>query len=113
MTHTSVVLLIVVLSLVDLGRASYLMDTETGDRREAGADQQQVDALVEYLIKRIQREQEFPSYSGSLVLKISFLLVFSIVVFQERLRLIPKSGDRKRASPFNNNYADAVFRGLG
>lgn len=74
MTHTTVVLLIVVLSLVDLGRASYLVDTETGDRREAGADQQQVDALVEYLMKRIQREQEFPSYSGSLVLKIKFPL---------------------------------------
>ena len=68
MTQTSVVLLIVVLSLVEVGRASYLLDTETEGRRETGADQQQLDALVEYLVNRIQREQEHPTFSGSLVM---------------------------------------------
>merc|ERR1711997_890056 len=85
--------LTVLLTLLHTSRGSFLGDNGLGERREAEGEKQ-LDILVDYLIKRIQSEREHPSYSGALE------------------RLIPKARvDKKRG--FNNNYADAVFRGLG
>merc|ERR1711874_279804 len=85
--------LAILLTLLHTSRGSYLSDSDLGERREAEGEKQ-MDILVDYLIKRIQSEQEHPSYSGALE------------------RLIPKNRPEKKRG-FNNNYADAVFRGLG
>ena len=58
--------LAVLLTVLNTTRGSLLGDNDLGQRREA-ADEKPLDILVDYLIKRIQSEQERPSYSGSLV----------------------------------------------
>merc|ERR1712241_989727 len=85
--------LTVLLTLLNTTRGSFMGEKDLGERREAEAGKQ-LDVLVDYLIRRIQSEQEHPSYSRALE------------------RLIPKTRIEKRPG-FNNNYADAVFRGLG
>ena len=108
--------LTVLLTLLHTSRGSFLADNDLGERRQAEAEgDKQLDILVDYLIKRIQSEQEHPSYSRTLVdILISYQTSNFIltVTFNSQERLIPKTKAEKRRS-FNNNYADAVFRGLG
>ena len=108
--------LTVLLTLLHTSRGSFLADNDLGERRQAEAEgDKQLDILVDYLIKRIQSEQEHPSYSRTLVdILISYQTSNFIltVTFNSQERLIPKTKTEKRRS-FNNNYADAVFRGLG
>ena len=108
--------LTVLLTLLHTSRCSFLADNDLGERRQAEAEgDKQLDILVDYLIKRIQSEQEHPSYSRTLVdILISYQTSNFIltVTFNSQERLIPKTKAEKRRS-FNNNYADAVFRGLG
>ena len=59
--------LTVLLTLLHTSRGSFLADkNDLGERREAEREAE-LDVLVDYLIKRIQSEQEHPSYSGALV----------------------------------------------
>ena len=108
--------LTVLLTLLHTSRGSFLADNDLGERRQAEAEgDKQLDILVDYLIKRIQSEKEHPSYSRTLVdILISYQTSNFIltVTFNSQERLIPKTNAEKRRS-FNNNYADAVFRGLG
>merc|ERR1712156_628846 len=76
--------LTVLLTLLNTSRGSFLGENDLGERKEVEVEKP-LDILVDYLIKRIQSEQERRSYSGSLE------------------RLIPKARSEKRRG-FNNNY---------
>ena len=63
--------LTVLLTLLSTSRGSFLGENDLGERKEVEVDKP-LDILVDYLIKRIQSEQERPSYSGSLVAYLDF-----------------------------------------
>ena len=58
--------LIVLLSVLGLSRGSILVREDQGESRET--KQQELDLLVEYLVKRIQGEMGLPTYSRSMVI---------------------------------------------
>ena len=59
--------LTVLLTLLHTSRGSFLGDNDDLEERREAERERQLDVLVDYLIKRIQSEQEPPSYSGALV----------------------------------------------
>ena len=63
--------LTVLLTLLSTSRGSFLGENDLGERKEVEVDKP-LDILVDYLIKRIQSEQERRSYSGSLVAYFNF-----------------------------------------
>ena len=64
------ILLLLLVSILNVSLGSFLAETDLGEKREAAVNRQQLDALVEYIVKKVQREQreqESPFYPGSMV----------------------------------------------